>query len=261
MRIISGKHKGRKLYLPTEKSVRPTTDRTKEALFCIIQAEVRGAVVLDLFSGSGALGLECLSRGAERVVFADIDTQYVKRNLGLIGETAGEIFGADIRRGKNSADGEKYGISGTEIERKKKVSVRNMRGEKNSAVGGGAEHNVIKAEIEREGEIFGADIGRGKNLADGEKCEIIRAPFERTLNILAGRGDTFDLIFLDPPYNSGLGEAAIELISQKRLLKEDGKIIFEHFYDKELKDSGDYVTIYDRRIYGTQAVSFFRVKE
>jgi 16S rRNA G966 N2-methylase RsmD len=254
MRIISGKHRGRKLYLPPEKSVRPTTDRTKESLFCIVQADVRGAVVLDLFSGSGALGLECLSRGAERVVFADIDTQYVKKNLGLIGETTKEIFGTNMRGGKNSANGEAA----------REIFGADMRRGKNSANG----------EVARE--IFGADMrGRRKTAAFGEaeseingekrenggtKCEVIRAPFERTLDILAERGDTFDLIFLDPPYRSGLGEAAIEIISQKRLLKEDGKIIFEHFCDKELKDSWDYVTIYDRRIYGTQAISFFRVK-
>lgn len=71
MRIISGKYRGRKLISPSDDSVRPTTDRIKETVFNILQWEVPGARVLDLFCGSGALGIECLSRGAAEVVFVD----------------------------------------------------------------------------------------------------------------------------------------------------------------------------------------------
>lgn len=71
MRIIAGAFKGRKLNPPSDKSVRPTPDRVKEALFSILGSHVIDAVVLDLFAGSGSLGLEALSRGARRCYFGD----------------------------------------------------------------------------------------------------------------------------------------------------------------------------------------------
>ena len=71
MRIISGIYKGRKLVAPSDRSVRPTPDRVKEALFSMLGQDVEGAVVLDLFAGSGNLGLEALSRGATRCYFGD----------------------------------------------------------------------------------------------------------------------------------------------------------------------------------------------
>lgn len=71
MRVISGKYRGKKLISPSDERVRPTTDRIKETVFNILQFKVSGARVLDLFSGSGALGIECVSRGAAEVIFAD----------------------------------------------------------------------------------------------------------------------------------------------------------------------------------------------
>jgi len=71
MRIISGKAKGTKLYTLEGDSTRPTLDRVKEPLFSIIQTHIFDAYVLDLFSGSGALGLEALSRGACKAVLCD----------------------------------------------------------------------------------------------------------------------------------------------------------------------------------------------
>lgn len=71
MRIIAGKFKGRSLITMKDQSIRPTTDRVKESIFNLIQGYVEDAKVLDLFAGSGALGIEALSRGAEAVTFAD----------------------------------------------------------------------------------------------------------------------------------------------------------------------------------------------
>ena len=73
MRIIAGTARGRQLKAPPGLHTRPTTDRVKEAVFSIIQFQVPGARVLDLFAGSGQLGLECLSRGAESCLFCDND--------------------------------------------------------------------------------------------------------------------------------------------------------------------------------------------
>ena len=72
MRVITGIARGRKLVtLEGEEVVRPTTDRVKEAMFSIIQFDIPGKSVLDLFAGSGQLGIEALSRGAEKAVFVD----------------------------------------------------------------------------------------------------------------------------------------------------------------------------------------------
>ena len=84
MRIIGGKFRSRILAEFKGEAVRPTADRTKEALFNILGTRVIGARVLDLFAGSGALGIECLSRGAKEVVFNDCAKDSVallKKNL------------------------------------------------------------------------------------------------------------------------------------------------------------------------------------
>ncbi|SHF20841.1 16S rRNA (guanine(966)-N(2))-methyltransferase RsmD [Caldanaerobius fijiensis DSM 17918] len=84
MRVISGTAKGVRLYCPEGLDVRPTADRIKESIFNILQLYIPGAVVLDLFSGSGALGIESLSRGAEKAVFVDQSkqsVQFIKKNL------------------------------------------------------------------------------------------------------------------------------------------------------------------------------------
>ena len=71
MRVITGKARGVTLKTPEGLQTRPTTDRVKEALFSIIQFDIPGATVLDLFGGTGQLGIEALSRGAKRAVFID----------------------------------------------------------------------------------------------------------------------------------------------------------------------------------------------
>ena len=71
MRIISGKYKSQQLHSFSADHIRPTTDRVKETLFNIIQNHLPGAYVLDLFAGTGNLGIEALSRGAEEVLFVE----------------------------------------------------------------------------------------------------------------------------------------------------------------------------------------------
>jgi 16S rRNA (guanine966-N2)-methyltransferase len=81
MRIVSGRWRGRVIKAPTDSRVRPTADRVREAWMSIVQHDLPGARVLDLFAGSGALGLEALSRGAEHADFVELG----RRSLAALG--------------------------------------------------------------------------------------------------------------------------------------------------------------------------------
>ena len=78
MRIIAGELKGRRLKSPTWDGLRPTSDKLRETLFNVVAARVAGARVLDLYAGTGAIGIEALSRGAAHVTFIDRDNRAVK---------------------------------------------------------------------------------------------------------------------------------------------------------------------------------------
>ncbi|MDO5649264.1 MAG: 16S rRNA (guanine(966)-N(2))-methyltransferase RsmD [Gallicola sp.] len=101
MRVISGEKKGRKLFSPSE-STRPTEDRVKEALFNILTEIEEGAAVLDLFAGSGGVGIEFLSRGAGCAVFSEYNRENIhgiKKNLDHVGyEEKGIIYSGDFKR-------------------------------------------------------------------------------------------------------------------------------------------------------------------
>ena len=84
MRVIAGKARGTQLKTPEGMLTRPTADRVKEALFSIIQFDLPGAEVLDLFGGTGQLGIEAISRGAKRAVFVDMQEKacrLIRENL------------------------------------------------------------------------------------------------------------------------------------------------------------------------------------
>ncbi len=102
MRIISGDSKGRKLAGPKTQSIRPTSDRVKESIFNILQHDVEERAVLDLFAGTGSLGIEALSRGAKRAFFVEKGRQAValiQRNLAACGFSAeAEIFPKEVHR-------------------------------------------------------------------------------------------------------------------------------------------------------------------
>jgi len=86
MRVIAGKYRGRNLKGPPSLEVRPTSDRLRETLFNVIAPRINGARFLDLCAGSGAVGIEALSRGASQVTFVDRSRQMcalIKSNLGL----------------------------------------------------------------------------------------------------------------------------------------------------------------------------------
>ena len=100
MRIITGTRKGAKIFAPKGRSTRPTGDRVREAAFRLI-GPVDGAKVLDLFAGSGAMGLEALSRGATRAAFVEADRdacRVIERNLAKLDLSGAEIVCMDARR-------------------------------------------------------------------------------------------------------------------------------------------------------------------
>jgi len=106
MRIIAGSAKGRRLFSPQarSRSIRPTADRSREALFNIIGERIGNARVLDLFAGTGACGCEALSRGASRTVFVDNSKAalaLIQANVGLIGggPERSSILKIDLSRG------------------------------------------------------------------------------------------------------------------------------------------------------------------
>jgi 16S rRNA (guanine966-N2)-methyltransferase len=95
VRVVAGVHGGRRLVAPPGDATRPTSDRVREALFSVLGASVDGARVLDLYAGSGALGIEALSRGAAAAVFVDRAQPAIgaiRANLAALG------IEADVRR-------------------------------------------------------------------------------------------------------------------------------------------------------------------
>lgn len=147
MRVITGTARGRRLREPANMDIRPTTDVVKEALFNIIQFDIEGRRVLDLFAGTGQLAIEALSRGAKSAVLVDRD----REALGII----------------------KYNLNHCGL----------------------------------EGRVAAAD-----SLEFLEKCE----------------RESFDVIFIDPPYDSGLTDKSLEKIIKFDILSEGGIIICEN---------------------------------
>ena len=116
MRIIAGTARGRKIEAPEGKNTRPTLDRVRENLFNILQMNIRGSRVLDLFAGSGALSIEALSRGAESATLVDSDrnaNRIQKKNLETLGFSGqAEVMLRDWKQAaaQLTAEGRRYDL-------------------------------------------------------------------------------------------------------------------------------------------------------
>ena len=103
MRVIAGKYRSRVLKGPGRLRLRPTTDRLRETLFNVLGASVEDSLFVDLFAGTGAIGIEAISRGAREVIFVEshrAGALLVRQNLESLGIRAGaEVIGADAVRG------------------------------------------------------------------------------------------------------------------------------------------------------------------
>jgi 16S rRNA (guanine966-N2)-methyltransferase len=100
VRIIAGRWKGRRIHFVTE-GIRPTADRVRETVFNWLAPWIQGACCLDMFAGTGALGLEALSRGADKAVFIEMSRQaasQLKRNIAVLGCESAEVLQDDARK-------------------------------------------------------------------------------------------------------------------------------------------------------------------
>lgn len=114
LRIIGGAWRGRRLRFPPSPGIRPTPDRVRETLFNWLAPRVPGARCLDLFAGSGALGLEALSRGAAQVTFVECDpaaAREIAARLQEWGASAGRVEQSDARRFLDAAPAEPFDIA------------------------------------------------------------------------------------------------------------------------------------------------------
>jgi 16S rRNA (guanine966-N2)-methyltransferase len=115
MRIIAGERKGHTIYAPKGLDTRPTSDRVRENVFNIVAPWVEDARVLDLYAGSGAMGLEALSRGAASVVFIEADAdaaRTIERNLDKLRLTGATVVrqSATVALTQEAAGGRKYDL-------------------------------------------------------------------------------------------------------------------------------------------------------
>ena len=175
MRVITGTARGRKLKEPVGFDIRPTTDQVKEAIFNICQFDIEGRAVLDLFGGTGQLGIEAASRGAASVDIVDQSRDALK----LIRENV-QTVGLDIR--------------------------------------------VVQAD---------------------------------SIGFLRSCGK-YDLIFIDPPYDSVLAEEAVKTIKEFDILSDGGIIICERPADKTLTDDYPGCSVWREYRHGSAALTIFR---
>ena len=181
MRIIAGEARGNRIRLPGGCRIRPTADRVKKSLFDILHP-VTGKSFLDLFAGSGSVGLEALSQGGRHSIFVEKDIRLVK-------------------------------------------AIRTV-----------------------------ADC-----LGYGERAEVIAAEVGRGLRHLVQRGERFDIVFADPPYDIGLARQTLQWLSAGDILKESGMVVLQHSVREKLEGSPDQaLVIADQRGYGDTMLSFLR---
>jgi 16S rRNA (guanine(966)-N(2))-methyltransferase RsmD len=184
MRIISGSSKGRKLATPKSQSLRPTSDRVKESIFNILGGELEGKLVLDLFAGTGNLGIEALSRGARKTIFVEKGRQALR----LI------------------------------------------------------QRNIIQVGLEGRVEIIPRDVNRA-------------------IGILKLRGEIFDLILMDPPYEKGLIKRTLIKLSSHPIYHLNSVLVIEHDRREPLPDILNGWNLIRERRMGDTVISFLTFRD
>lgn len=179
MRVISGTLKGRRLRAPSGMTTRPTTDRIRESVFNILAGSIRNQRVLDLFAGTGALGIEAMSRGAVSAVFMD----QAKASL------------AAIRR------------------------------------------NIRELGLE-------------------DQTRIIQWDIRKSLKCLVSDPQAFDLVFMDPPYETNSVAPALTALISSGTLAPGARVVIEHSTREPLHHPVGTLALADQRRFGKTLVSF-----
>ncbi len=183
MRIIAGQNRGRKLKSVPGMKTRPTADRVKEAVFSSIDGLLYGSRFLDVFGGTGGIGLEAASRGAAEVIMLEKDSDALR---------------------------------------------------------------VIQDNI--------AACGQAR------RCQVLRGDSIAALDALSRKGKQFDLIYVDPPYQSGLYETVVQQIADKRLLAQDGLILLECAKSASIFVENSIFFIWKEKYYGDTRIVYLKYK-
>ena len=183
MRVISGTCKGKRLFSLKGLNLRPTSDRVKEAIFDILQDQIEGRQVLDLFAGTGALGIEALSRGARGAVFVEESP----RSLTVLRK------------------------------------------------------NIEECRVKDRAQVLAREVMTG-------------------IKILEAKGESFQLIFLDPPYGKGVAHKTLKALAASSIVSPDTMIVAEHAAADDIS-SIPHLERVDARKYGGTRVSFFQLQK
>ncbi len=183
MRIIAGQNRGRKLKSVPGMKTRPTADRVKEAVFSSIDGLLYGSRFLDVFSGTGNIGLEAVSRGAAEAVMLEKDSDALR---------------------------------------------------------------VIQDNIAACGQA--------------QRCRLLRGDSIASLDALGRQGKQFDIVYVDPPYQSGLYEIVLRQITEKHLLAQDGLILLECAKNTSNFVENDIFFIWKEKYYGDTRIVYLKYK-
>jgi 16S rRNA (guanine966-N2)-methyltransferase len=181
VRIISGDNKGLTIKAVPGMTTRPTTDKVRESVYQIIGPYFEGGTMLDLYGGSGVVGLEALSRGLDHVIFVDKDPKAIKT----------------------------------------------------------INKNIQAARA-------------------GDRSAVYRNEAGKALKALSKKGNKFNIIFLDPPYENQKLQKDLTFIDETDLLKEDGLIIVEHIKKVMPEDDFENFKLMRREFYGITVISIFK---
>ena len=234
IRIISGKHKRRHLNAPPGGYVRPTSDRTRTALFNVLGLWIQEKKVLDLFAGSGSVGYESISRGADHVTFVERNptaVKFIMDNAKQLGERENiEICAKDVFKFLNSVS---------------RTSQCEQSVEKQKTEDGGrkAEDGGQKTEDEKQRTEDG-----------GQKTEIQNPKFKIQ--------NYYDFIYADPPFKDADIILLLEKISLSKIVHKDSIIVIEHEKKKEVIEGEVYsgFECYKNSKYGKALLSYFKLK-
>ena len=182
MKLLAGTQKGRRLRNPPTSTLRPTSGKVREALFAILSDRIQNATVLDLYAGTGALGLEALSRGARQVVFVE----------------------------------------------QAPASLRVLR------------DNIRHCASQEKSRVVGQDVKR----------------FLQMPHFLEGE-DRFDLIFMDPPYQTRDVDSVLELLGRSTFFFPHSLLVMEHFSKRHVAEHAGDLKRFRQARYGDTTLSFY----